>query len=315
MNNKDYYRHFSKDGIPFFSSPLWLDFVCNENWDVSLIKDKNGEILASMPYVIDYIKKPGKILMPIHTKFLGPSLKIEKEKTESFIAEENRLLKLLEEQLPAVSYFRQSWNPYQTNCLPFLWKEYKAFVKYCYIINNKKENDAWNALNEDTRRLIRKAEENKISIIKNNDSEKFFFLLSQVFKSQGIKNPYTKQFLTGVSCFIENNELGYFSFAENSDGQAVACALVFQDNKTQYLFAGGADPYNKTFGGNSLLIWSLIKEAIIKGKEFNFLGSTIESKEKFIRSFGGQLYPYFDIIKDNRLIRRLLKKIKLIIKA
>lgn len=53
-SNKDKYRHLleTEKTIPIFSRDWWMDAVCGEdNWDVLLV-EKNGEIVASMPYYI-----------------------------------------------------------------------------------------------------------------------------------------------------------------------------------------------------------------------------------------------------------------------
>ena len=77
MGNKEKYRIFCKleKDIPIFSKDWWLDSVCGENyWDVVLV-EKEGEIVASMPYF--YIRKYrfDLLVSPPLTQNLGPYLK------------------------------------------------------------------------------------------------------------------------------------------------------------------------------------------------------------------------------------------------
>ncbi|MFW5803867.1 MAG: hypothetical protein ACOCWG_01395 [bacterium] len=309
MDQKNYYRKNCPDDVPFFSKPLWLDFICPDKWDVVLIMEKDF-IKASMPFVVNNQNKPTKIFMPEHTKFLGPIITNIKEKKESRLTEEIKCIESLEAKLPVVETYRQAWSPGYLNSLPFLWRGYKVQIKYCYIIDrNQAIENAYYALSEDNRRLIRKAENDGVFILEKNNTEEFFAITNEVFEKQNLKNPYNKNFLIKLADFITINKCGKMFFAVNKNNDVSACALVIYDEQETYLFAGGVKHKERISGANSLLIWTLIQESINKGKNFNFLGSIIKSKESYIRSFGGQLHPYLDVIKDNRSIARLAKRI------
>ncbi len=307
MDNKEFYRDNCPEWVPLFSHPLWLDFVCRDYWDVSLVL-QNNNIKACMPYMVNNFERPTKIIMPKHTKFLGPYFKIEKDKTTSYITEENRLLRELESQLPPVKYYRQSWHPQFFNCMPFLTNKYQAKVKYCYILkNNKTYEEAWSMLDKDARRLIRKAINNDTIITYNNDPEEFFSISNDIYKRQNIPNPYDFSFLKKLSLFIEKHKCGTMAFATVKNKPKDACLLVLYDNRSYYLFAGGAGVDSRGSGAVSLMIWEFVKKAVKYNTEFNFLGSSIQSKEQFIRSFGGELVPYLDIFRENTLTKRVLR--------
>lgn len=313
MENKQIYRKYHPDEMPLFLKPMWLDFVCGNSWDVAIVRDENS-IKACMPYAYDNFKKPKRIIMPQHTKFLGPFLSIYKNKKESYLSEEIYLLTELEEQLPKYKYYRQSWNVNQMNCLPFLWKKYEAGVKFNYIIKlNRDIENLWDEVNYDTRRLIRNAIKNNISIKDSKDFIPLNTVINNVFDFQKIKNPYSSAFISNINSFIQKNNAGRIVYAVDDNGEYHAGALVLSDDNSEYLFAGGANPAYRSSGANALLIWEQIKVAMQKGKDFNFLGSIIKSKERFIRSFGGELYPYLDIIKDNSQLNQLKKRIKKIL--
>ena len=76
MTNKERYREFCKTekNIPIFCKDWWLDAVCNDAWDVVLVR-KGNEIIASMPYY--KVRKYGlnMLFMPKLTQFLGPYIK------------------------------------------------------------------------------------------------------------------------------------------------------------------------------------------------------------------------------------------------
>lgn len=313
MNNKEFYRNNIPDDVPFFSKSLWLDFICPDKWDVAIVKN-NNELKAAMPYMVNNLVNPTKIIMPPFTKFLGPYLNINKLNPSSFNTEEINLLSELENQLPNVKYYRQSWHPQQMNCLPFLWNGYMPTIKYCYIIKALNSVDLlWKTLSQDARALIKKAGNKKFKIIQNDDPEKFNYIINKIYEKQKLTNPYNPLFICRLQSFINANKSGYTFFVCDSHNNELACALVLFDNNSYYLFAGGADPrYSKDYakGVTSYLVWSLIEKAVSEKKDFNFLGSIVESKERFIRSFGGKILPYLDIIKENTLAHRVKKRLK-----
>ena len=61
MSVKEQYKIFEENNyIPIYSRHWWMDAVCEaENWNV-WVYEKEGDILAAMPY---YIEKRGKYIV------------------------------------------------------------------------------------------------------------------------------------------------------------------------------------------------------------------------------------------------------------
>tara|TARA_B100000674_G_C37219094_1_gene636107 strand:+ start:204 stop:386 length:183 start_codon:yes stop_codon:yes gene_type:complete len=54
MSDKDKYKHYTKNNndIPIYSSPWWLDAVCEiGSWNV-IIFEKNNNLIAALPYFV-----------------------------------------------------------------------------------------------------------------------------------------------------------------------------------------------------------------------------------------------------------------------
>ena len=94
MGNKEAYLGFSLDEpIPIFSQPWWLNATVKDIWDVVLVEDKGGNIIGSMPYLIN--KKYGVVssYMPVLTQKLGPYIKYpEGIKYDSKISHEKKVM-------------------------------------------------------------------------------------------------------------------------------------------------------------------------------------------------------------------------------
>ena len=82
---------------------------------------------------------------------------------------------------------------------------------------------------------------------------------------------------------------------------------VFDANTCYYLLAG-VNKNSGIQGVNNLLVQKSIEKAKNLGcKTFDFEGSMIKGVEKFFRSFGPELVPYYTVNKASLLLEVLLK--------
>ena len=120
---KKIYQAFcaSQPELPLFFQPWWLDAVCVEGeWDVCLSLDKGGNVRGMLPY---YLKKYYGFTvstMPMLTPYLGPWIVYPPKRKDRF-SFENKVMKELIEQLPAVAFSRQDFPVVTQNSLPFIW--------------------------------------------------------------------------------------------------------------------------------------------------------------------------------------------------
>jgi hypothetical protein len=84
--------------------------------------------------------------------------------------------------------------------------------------------------------------------------------------------------------------------AREADGTAVAAAAVLYDWKSSYLLLNGTAK-EATTGANSLLIKTIIDDALERNLDFDFEGSMIRPIEAFYRLFGGERTCYYRIWK------------------
>jgi lipid II:glycine glycyltransferase (peptidoglycan interpeptide bridge formation enzyme) len=85
-----------------------------------------------------------------------------------------------------------------------------------------------------------------------------------------------------------------------------AAQFFVRDGTTTYSLFGGADPELRSSGAHSLVIWEAIRRACETSQRFDFLGSMIESVERFNRAFGARQVPYFFVSRTRPHVRPLL---------
>ena len=308
-NNKNMYTYLcmEESTISIFSQPWWLNSIVGEdNWDVCVV-EKNGQVIASMPYVMK--NKLGFKLcsMPKLTQTLGPWIRPSTAKYANQLSRQKKLMNELIKQLPAYSYFLQKWHYSQTNWLAFYWQGFQQTTAYTYVIDDLSDLDkVWSGFRENIRCDIRKAS-NRFNLIIDNQStiNDFLQLNKQVFSRQNKDLPYSEEFITNLDCTLRENKASKIFIAVDDKGQKHAGVYLIWDKKSAYYLMGGGDPELRSSGATSLCMWEAIKFASTVTNKFDFEGSMIKPVECFFRAFGARQVPYFIITKTPSILLRL----------
>ncbi|MCT7560534.1 GNAT family N-acetyltransferase [Aliarcobacter butzleri] len=307
MTSKEKYREFCKKekDIPIFSKDWWLDTVCQESdWDVVLF-EKGGEIWASLPYQKTKKAIFDIIIMPELTQTMGIYIKYPlKQKYYKKLSWEKEVMENIISAFPKVDYFSQNFHHSLTNWLPFYWNGFTQTTRYTYIIENITIEELEKNLETDIRRRRRKAYELGIEIVESDDIEKFYELNSMTFQRQGLKIPYSIDFVRKIYTICKENNAVKIYFAKYENEIIAANFLVYDDNTVYYLM-GGINAEKRDLGAMDAIQFESIKFALENGKRFDFEGSMIESIEKYFRSFGAVQTPYYSIKKTNSNILKI----------
>ena len=306
--SKDIYRHLclNEPSIPIFSKDWWLDAVCGDAWDVSLVK-KDGKIVAAMPYHIRRNRLGMNIIsQPKETQTLGPWLRPSQAKYAKKLGQEKALLSELINQLPEFSYFHQNWHFSNTNWLPFYWQGFQQSTYYTYRLPDLTNLDAvWTGFRENIRTDIRKAYNRfNIKIRTDLDIDDFLALNAKTFDRQGKHPPYSPEFIRLLDQACQANSARRIFIAEDDQGNHHAGAYIIWDEQSAYYLMGGGNPVLRSSGATSLCMWEAIQFSASVTKSFDFEGSMNEPVERFFRAFGAVQTPYFSIKKTpSRLIK------------
>tara|TARA_Y100001933_G_C18977775_1_gene555327 strand:- start:407 stop:1408 length:1002 start_codon:yes stop_codon:yes gene_type:complete len=293
-----YYIHSEKVlEIPIFSKGWWLDATAGRaNWDVAIV-ERDGKIVASIPYM--FKKQFGfiRLTQPPLTMKLGPWIRKSDAKNTKKLRREKDLMNELINQLPAYSDFRQNWNHEITNWLPFYWRGFEQTTRYTYRLPNLiDEKKIWGQLAENIRREIRKAK-NRFSLKVRDDLnvQDFLELSEKTFNSKGINQPFSKDLVQRIDDTCGERNVKKILIAEDSKGQRHAGIYIVWDENSVYYLMGGGDPLLRRSGATSLCMWEAILFAASLKKSFDFEGSMLEPVERFFRGFGAFQTPYFSV--------------------
>lgn len=302
MTNKDKYRRLCKttSNIPIFSMDWWLDITAGEhNWDVSIV-ESNNEIIASLPYYKSKKYVFDIISMPVMTPSLGVWIKYPNEqKYTTKLSYEKETFTALIDNLPRHDYFFQQFHWSITNGMPFYWRGFNLSMEYTYMIENTMDLAYIFAnFRENIRREIRKAEK-VLTVVTEEDSEKFYQIHKKTFDRQNINKCYSLELIQQIdeACRIRNCRK--MLFAVDDAGQVHSAIYIIWDSKCVYYLMGGGDPVLRTSGATSLLLWKAIQDASHQSKQFDFVGSIIEPIDRFFRGFGAVQKPYLQLTKSN----------------
>jgi len=301
IDHKEVYKsQFEEwEGLPVFFKPWYLEAICGENdWDVCISKDKGGRIEGVMPYYKS--KKYGipHITMPLLAPYLGPWL-IYPLKTQKLVSKysfEKKVISNLLSQLPDVSLIKMHLHPSINNVLPSYWAGYETHVRYTYIVNSKEEGDLWTALDSKQRNIISTAQ-NKFQIVMSEDIDQFYNLNCKSFTRNGGEVLYDRNYIVNIYNALKENNAGKILFSKDENDQTHAGILLVKDHLSTYCLAIGNDPRHKNSGSLSHLMWHCVRTSLEETESFNFEGGMIPNIEKFFRSFGGELTPYYRIQK------------------
>lgn len=294
---------------PIFNQPWWLEALAPGQWG-AVTTEKNGELVARMPYVIKKRYGLTVITMPPLTQTLGPWIRPSEAKYTNMLAEQKELMTDLIKKLPPFHYFRQLFHNSITNWLPFYWQGFQQTTLYTYVIEDLSDPDAvWAGMKDSVRRAVHKAEK-QVKVRDDLGVDKFLDLNSMTFARQGRELPYSKDLVRRLDAACAEHVARKIFFAEDAKEHIhAALYIVFNEYSVEGLMSG-SDPEFRNSEARSLLMWEALKFASGIGKRFNFGGSMMESVEFFLRAFGGRQTPYFLVSKVNS---HLLRKSQLVL--
>jgi hypothetical protein len=286
-----------------FCYSWWLEAITKSDFKILAIFE-NNEIVAGMPLAFD---AGSKVNIPPLTRTLGVLFRkpqYQSERKQSSV--ERKWLQELLKYMPLNDFAQMCTHHNFTDWLPFRWNGFSQTTRYTYIINysNKTIDDLWNKIELETRRIIRKATENKIKVEITDDFELIYKYESMTFERQGLKFgiPFNDLKLLDDAAKQRGNRAVFK--AVDSTGKVHAALYVAFNQKSAYALLSGGDPELRNLGGHTLVMWEAVRYFRDKTGFFNFGGSDIERIEGHLKGFGGTLTPYFLIYNEKMVPER-----------
>ena len=208
-------------------------------------------------------------------------------------------MRKLFEQLPRCDLYFQNFHVSVTNWLGLHWMGYEQCSKVTYRYGDISDvKELWSKMKENVRGDIKKAQL-KLSIDKHVSLDEFLVVNSKSFKRQGIKVPYSNEYVERIDNEAHKRGRRLIIGARDELGRLHAAAYIVWNKKQANYLMGGGDPELRNSGAHSLVLWEAIQAMSGVTRVFDFSGSMIEPVEKFVRSFGGEQTWYNVVSKRN----------------
>ena len=278
-----------------FQQPWWLDAVAPGRWDEIVIR-RGDRVALRFPFMIGKENGMTCIDMPPLTQTLGHWIRPVGGKYTNLLSHQKDLLTELIEQLPPHDYFCQRFHYSVTNWLPFYWNGFSQTTRYTYLIEDLSDlNRTWEEMDTSVRQQIRKAERLGVSVTETDDIERFLDLNELTFRRQGMRLPYSRDFVRRLDAACTEQNARKIWIASGPDGRPHSGLYCVFDNQAMYNLMQGGDPELRTSGANTLAMWESIRFAATVTKVYDFEGSMLENIENYYRDFGAVQKPYFQI--------------------
>jgi len=190
---------------------------------------------------------------------------------------------------------------------PFIWEKYKVVPNYTYRIDlSKSIEDIKSNFDSKNRNVINKAIKEEVVVEENKLSKEELFNFFNDSLSTTDANIYTQELKNIFNQFSDNSNS--FSVEARKNNELLGTVFCVYDKKVCYYLLGGVNKNSGVQGVNNLLVLKSIEKAKELGcATFDFEGSMLKGVEKFFRSFGPDLVPYYTINKGKLPIEMLLK--------
>lgn len=190
---------------------------------------------------------------------------------------------------------------------PFIWSKFKVIPNYTYRINLDQPIEVIRAnFDSKNRNVINKAIKEEVLVTENSlgKEELFQFFMNSLNSTNA--NIYEVE-LKGI--FMKFSDYSNsFSVVARKGSQVLGVVFCVFDKNTCYYLLGGVDKKSGVHGVNNLLVQKSIEKAKELGcATFDFEGSMLKGVEKFFRSFGPELVPYFTVNRASLALEILLK--------
>jgi len=284
------------DEIPWahtpFEQPWWLEAVAPGQWGEAVV-ERQGHVVARLPWVRRRRLGVTVLTQPPLTRFVGPWLQASEGKYENRLATERELMVELIAKLPRFDAYRACFAPAVTNWLPFYWAGFDATVRYTYRLDDLSDPDRlWRDMRANVRNHVRRASRD-LEVRDDLGVDEVLRINRKVFARQGLPASFSDELGHRLDRACQERGARTVLAAVDASDRVHAAWFLVRDATTTYLLFGGGDPELRSSGASSLVVWEAIRRAGETSQRFDFLGSMIESIERFNRAFGARQVPYF----------------------
>ncbi len=308
IGNIETYSEKAEPLLGVFASRKWLEVYGKDITIVGIYKDEHQLVggfyyLNTKKYGLTFIK------LPPYTPHCGLFFTSE-SKNKSSINNNSKdvitqVCKHFSELKPALIVL--AFSSQIQDLQPFIWEKYKVVPNYTYRIDLQRTlEEITSNFDPKNRNVISKAIKENIEISENsmNPEDLYGFFYNSLKSARA--NIYSKELKNIFHTF--SDATNSFSIVARKEKEILGTVFCVYDKENCYYLLGGVNKDSGVKGVNNLLIQKSIEKAkSLRCKTFDFEGSMLKGVEKFFRSFGPELVPYYTVNKAKLPLELLLK--------
>jgi hypothetical protein len=267
-----------------FHEDWWLDAAAGANWDRVTV-ERDGVVVASMPFVLRSRFALRFLTMPPYTRTLGPLLTNIPTKPSRKLATEVELLQGLLAKAPRHDRFEMTLPPESDLTLAFVTCGYSVTNTFTFTWDGTPPaNQLLQEMQPKTRRKIL-ANAKRLHTERHTDIERYI-RLSAVEHNRFFTNHNDFRAIRNIfQACVERNQAMVLS-AVNEAGRDVAVSVLVWGCGVLYNLLAARHPKEAGPGANSFLLWEAMQIAHEKGLCFDSDGVYSPHATIFYSRFG-----------------------------
>ncbi|MNO16720.1 hypothetical protein D3C76_64070 [compost metagenome] len=196
--------------------------------------------------------------------------------------------------------------PEITDIRPFLWRGFKADVKYTYYVNIPYSIDL---ASKAIRNKIRKAAAEGYISVRTDNMEHALQCLAETEKRQGFSHQLTVHDLNMARELLGENALRcYICYSKDGEPVSVNLSLLLHPTRATGWIAGTKSAHLSKGVVQQLQLFEFEDLASIGVTSFDFTGANIPSVSESKADWGGDLMPYYVIRKPG--FKEILRSVR-----
>jgi lipid II:glycine glycyltransferase (peptidoglycan interpeptide bridge formation enzyme) len=308
ISDIDLFSKHAETAVGVFGSKAWLSTYGNKLSLIGIYKDENQLIggfyfMKTKKYGFTFLKLPP---YTPHCGLFFISDSKNKSSANSFSKEViTEVCNYISSQKSALTVLAFPSNIIDLQ--PFIWSKYKVVPNYTYRISLLRSIEDIKAnFDSKNRNVINKAIKEEVQLELNRLEKKELLSFFMNSLSTTGANIYENELRNVFLKFSDTSNS--FSVEARKNGELLGVVFCAYDKNNCYYLLGGVNKSSGIQGVNNLLVQRSIEQARELGcNTFDFEGSMLKGVEKFFRSFGPELVPYYTVNKGKLPIELLLK--------
>ncbi len=298
-------------GPPAFNAFSWKKNVHGDHLHVYGIFEDDGQMIGA--FHLNISKKFGFNF--IKTAHYMPDIGLvylnRTQNEANSLSFNKKVIELICDFIQALPYgvISIALPPFVKDTQPFFWNKFKVIPNYTYRLSlNSDAAEIEKRFSPEHRNSIKKAVKDGVEVKECTDYAIVKKMIFKTFEQKGEK--VSIENIDSI-LFKVASRANSFAFTATLNNEVIAATFCFYDSNCCYYLLGGYSNDSGQHGAGAICIYNSILKAKSLGiPVFDFEGSMIKEVERYFRSFGGELTPYYTINKAKLPFEIILKFIK-----